>query len=227
MPRLPATKTKKSDATRAHIMEAAFRLFRKHGVSNTTMRAISVEAGVAYGLAYRYFPTKDAIVLAFYLVHHERHMALMEERLAATPLTDPGERMSLVLETQLAAIAHNDDKLLRSLAPTVMNSESPTWVFSPETQELRDRSSLLMRWVLEHAGLEGDAQEVFARGLWVLQMGILYFAVHDESQGRKRSHALIAGVGELVGGVASLGAFAAPMLEQVAKVMRAAAIPMD
>ncbi len=226
MPRLPATKTKKSDATRAHIMEAAFRLFRKNGVSGTTMRAISVEAGVAYGLAYKYFASKDALVLAFYYGHHDKHMALMETRVRAAPVREPGDRMAQLLEAQLDAMAHNDDKLLRSLAQSVMDSESPTWLFSPETQDLRDRTALLIRWALEHAGMEGDALDVLARGLWAVQMGVLYFSVHDASKGRVRTRALIAGVKDMLNGLAALGPFAAPMLEQVACVMRKASVPL-
>ena len=53
-------------ATREKILEAALELFRERGFAEATMRDIAARAGVASGLAYYYFASKDAIVLAFY-----------------------------------------------------------------------------------------------------------------------------------------------------------------
>ncbi len=52
--------------TRQKILEAALELFRERGFAEATMREIAARAGVATGLAYYYFKSKDAIVLAFY-----------------------------------------------------------------------------------------------------------------------------------------------------------------
>src|ERR1700679_570133 len=58
--------TKKSEETRARILEAALAVFRERGFSNATMREIAAQAKVAVGAAYYYFDSKDAIVMAFY-----------------------------------------------------------------------------------------------------------------------------------------------------------------
>jgi AcrR family transcriptional regulator len=55
-----------SKETREKILEAALELFRERGFEETTMREIATRARVASGLAYYYFASKDAIVLAFY-----------------------------------------------------------------------------------------------------------------------------------------------------------------
>src|SRR5688500_13920771 len=52
--------------TRERILEAAHELFRERRFAEATMREIATRAGVATGLAYYYFKSKDAIVLAFY-----------------------------------------------------------------------------------------------------------------------------------------------------------------
>ena len=57
--------TAKSEATRARILEAALRTFRKRGFHAATMREIASEAGVALGAAYYYFDSKNARVMAF------------------------------------------------------------------------------------------------------------------------------------------------------------------
>src|SRR5438270_10125504 len=71
--------TKKAEETGQKILEAALALFREEGFDQATMRAIASRAGVATGAAYYYFPSKDAIVLAFY----ERSCAEMQPRIEA------------------------------------------------------------------------------------------------------------------------------------------------
>src|SRR5215831_1189599 len=71
--------TKKAEETGRKILDAALDLFREEGFEQTTMRAIAARAGVATGAAYYYFPSKDAIVLAF----HRRACADMQPRIAA------------------------------------------------------------------------------------------------------------------------------------------------
>ena len=58
--------TSKSKDTQEKILEAALALFRERGFAEATMREIAARAGVATGLAYYYFDSKDAIVHAFY-----------------------------------------------------------------------------------------------------------------------------------------------------------------
>jgi AcrR family transcriptional regulator len=43
---------KKSEATRAQILDVALDLFRRHGFESTTMRGIAAAAGVSLGSAY-------------------------------------------------------------------------------------------------------------------------------------------------------------------------------
>src|ERR1051326_9507286 len=69
--------TRKAEETGQKILDAALELFRDPGFEQTTMRAIAARAGVATGAAYYYFPSKDAIVMAFY----ERSCAGMQPRL--------------------------------------------------------------------------------------------------------------------------------------------------
>lgn len=49
---------------RATLLAAAVRLFARQGYSATSIRALALEAGVAVGLLYHYFPSKDAVLAA-------------------------------------------------------------------------------------------------------------------------------------------------------------------
>ena len=72
-----------SEATRAQILKTALETFRRRGMEAATMREIAKAAGVALGSAYYYFPSKEAIVLAYYdnvqAEHRERVQAQMME----------------------------------------------------------------------------------------------------------------------------------------------------
>src|SRR5271154_374731 len=48
-------------ATRTRILETATSLFARAGWQNATTRAIAMEAGIAVGTLFNYFPTKESI----------------------------------------------------------------------------------------------------------------------------------------------------------------------
>ena len=61
MPRTEAAFQEVRDASRRKILDGALRVFATKG-SHATMADVAKEAGVSQGLAYRYFPSKEAIL---------------------------------------------------------------------------------------------------------------------------------------------------------------------
>ncbi|MEA2656949.1 MAG: hypothetical protein QOI23_2314 [Chloroflexota bacterium] len=57
------SKRERAELTRARIMEAAYRLFTRHGYEATTMQAIADEAGVAVQTVYFTFHTKAGLLM--------------------------------------------------------------------------------------------------------------------------------------------------------------------
>src|SRR5262245_42460818 len=64
--RTPADPRKKGERTREHLVKTAFALFEKKGFEQTTLRDIASRAKVSLGLLYRYYPSKDALVVELY-----------------------------------------------------------------------------------------------------------------------------------------------------------------
>ena len=60
---MSVTSTNRTVRTRALLQDAALRLFSEHGYDATTVEQIAREAGVSHMTFFRYFPTKDAVVL--------------------------------------------------------------------------------------------------------------------------------------------------------------------
>jgi TetR/AcrR family transcriptional regulator, cholesterol catabolism regulator len=52
---------RKKEETKERIVEAAFALFRKHGVEATTVEQICEKADIAKGTFFNYFPRKEAV----------------------------------------------------------------------------------------------------------------------------------------------------------------------
>jgi AcrR family transcriptional regulator len=54
----------RGQATRAHLIDVATRLFAAHGYDGTTIEAVLADSGVSRGSLYHHFPGKDALFLA-------------------------------------------------------------------------------------------------------------------------------------------------------------------
>jgi len=66
---------------RERILSAALKLFYRDGIRATGVDRLIAESGVAKLTFYRYFPSKEALVLAFLKQRHERWMAWFTEAL--------------------------------------------------------------------------------------------------------------------------------------------------
>src|SRR5260370_17304181 len=58
--------TDKGEQTRQHIFQCALELFREKGFDGTTMQDVANRADVVKSATYYYFPSKEAIIQAFY-----------------------------------------------------------------------------------------------------------------------------------------------------------------
>jgi AcrR family transcriptional regulator len=68
---MSALLTAKKDSKRARILDAAKRRFGRFGIKATTMLDIAREAEIAVGTIYKFFPDKDALILAWVDEHRQ------------------------------------------------------------------------------------------------------------------------------------------------------------
>ena len=177
--------TKKSDETRARILEAALAVFRERGFSNATMREIAVRAQVAVGAAYYYFDSKDAIVMAFY----ERSQSEMG------PAIDARLNDCRTLETRLGCVVgykfeyfQPNRKLLGTLSAH-SDPHHPLSPFSEQTQIIREQDIALFARAVEDSKvkLPRRIKPYLPRLLWLYQMGLILFWVYDSSPEQRRT----------------------------------------
>ena len=99
--------TPKAQQTRQHILDTALRLFQAQGYEKTTMREIAAAADCSLGLAYRYFDSKEAFVLALY----QQMTAITVAQIADLPPAPVAERFHQVMTARLAQAARYREPL--------------------------------------------------------------------------------------------------------------------
>jgi AcrR family transcriptional regulator len=75
----PLTERSRPEARRASISEAAVRVFARKGFHAARVGDIAAEAGVAHGLLYHYFDSKDALLEGVFRDTWEAMLARMRE----------------------------------------------------------------------------------------------------------------------------------------------------
>ncbi len=212
--------TPKAEETRRRILAAALDLFQERGFAETTMREIARRADVATGAAYYYFPSKEAIVMAFYWQTHVEFDARFPRLLAAT--TDLGERIRAVVGAKLEQFRPYRD-FLGALFRAAGDPSSPLSPFSAETKEIREQSIGHFRSAVEGARvsvppeLEGHLPFL----LWLYQMGIVLFWIYDRSARQNRTALLLEKSSALIAAAVKLSGFRPlrPMRRTVAELL--------
>ena len=123
---------RKGEATRRHLLERALELFQKHGVEATTMRDIAKAAGMSLGAAYFYFPSKEALVCAFYEANQEE----VERLELAGSLRD---QIATLLHAKLRSI-HDQRHMLGTIVQRLIDPGDPLSAFSAQTKAVRARA---------------------------------------------------------------------------------------
>jgi len=106
MPRTEAAFQQVRDASRRKILDEALRVFASKG-SHATMADVAKEAGIGQGLAYRYFPSREAILseLVREITGSEGEKEERIKKLQGTA----GERLGLLLTPMLGSLRQNPE----------------------------------------------------------------------------------------------------------------------
>jgi len=181
----------KAEQTRQSIIDAAMRLFRTKGYDKATMRAIADEAGVSIGNAYYYFSSKEHLIQAYYdgiiADHTEAASRTLE---TATTFSD---RLSGVLLAWVD-VAEPYHEFAGKFFKNAAEPSSPLSPFSEDSTSTRLAAIDLHRRVVEGSdiklakALRAELPEL----LWLVQMGVVLFWVHDSSEHQARTRQLVA-----------------------------------
>lgn len=202
---MDAGKTRKSDETRARIVDAALALFLERGYQETTMRAIADRAGVAVGNAYYYFASKEHLIQAFYARTHAEHVAASRDVLERAQSF--ADRLRGLMHTKIDTIEPYH-QFAGILFRTAADPQSPLHPLSPDSAPVREEAIAIFAEALEGSTsrIPSDLRRELPRLLWLYHMGVVLFWIHDDSPGRLRTRRLVDGTVSIIASLVSLSA---------------------
>jgi len=175
-------------AARERLYATAIGLIARRGYEATTLREIAGEAGVSVGLLYRYFPSKQAVIVALYdelSTEYARRAAGMK----------PGtwrNRFIFALETSLDVLRPHRMPL-RALIPVLVGDQEDG-VFAEGTAFSRRR----VQRVFEEAATgatdapKGPLAEALGRLLYLIHLAVLLWWLLDRTPRQRATTALVA-----------------------------------
>lgn len=196
------------------ILDAALELFRSEGFEAATMRGIAAKAGVASGAAYYYYPSKDAIVAAYYQRSSEAMQPQIEAALAGVAGLEA--RLRALIAVKLAYFGENRG-VLRALLRTGADPGHPLSPFSAETAAIRAADIAWFVRILDGSGIRipRDLAPDLPGVLWFYQMGVIFFWVIDDSPAQERTHRLLELSAKVVVGLVRISAL--PLMRPIRK----------
>jgi AcrR family transcriptional regulator len=183
----PPGQTAQGAAAREHLYATAMQLIAARGYEGTTLRDVASEAGVSVGLLYRYFPSKQAVVIALY----DELSTAYARQAAAMPPGRWRDRFIFALKTSLEVLEPHR-VALRALTP-VLVGDPEEGIFAPTTTFSR----LRVQQVFEHAVVgSSDAPKqplagALGRLLYLAHLAVLLWWLLDKSTHQRASAALV------------------------------------
>lgn len=182
-PACSAKNTERAEAQRERILAAAQKCFIEHGFHAASMASIAQEAQMSAGLIYRYFESKNAIIMAIMQRQNEEHRANIVQLQSESEIdakfrqifrnwqTGDSAAMNAPLFLETTAEASRDQKLAAALgqADRLLREDFTAW--------------LIRRG--ESMGVELDENEARWRafGLQCLYEGLAVRALREQDLG--------------------------------------------
>lgn len=194
----PRGQTAQGTAARDRLYAIAIRMIGARGYEQTTLREIAREAEVSVGLLYRYFPSKQAVVIALY-----DELSAAYEREAGGMLPGRWRDRFIVALTTALRVLEPHQRALRALTP-VMVGDPEEGIFSEGTAFSRKRVQRVFEDAVSAASDAPSAPLAAALGrlLYLVHLGVLLFWLLDKSPRRRATTALVS---VLTGLLPSLG----------------------
>ena len=183
----PAGPTAQGAATRERLYATALRLIAARGYEATTLRDIAKDAGVSVGLLYRYFPSKQAVVIALY----DELSTGYARQAAEMPAGRWRDRFIFALNTSLHVLEPHQ-MALRALTP-VLVGDPEEGIFATSTAFSRLRVQHVFEAAVAGA-TDAPAQplaEALGRLLYLVHLAVLLWWLLDKSSNQRATASLV------------------------------------
>lgn len=191
-----ARRTQKGIMTRQRILDAALTLFASKGYEATTMRDIAAAAGCSLGLAYRYFASKEDLILELY-----RWLAdQLEEQARLLPAGRIADRFQQLMHALLVVMAPHR-LTLGALFGAALNPRSRAGLFGEAGSEIRQRARNAYLAVVAQStdAPRASQHDDLATLLYGMQLALVLFWLQDMTPDARRTRDLLDFVHDALG----------------------------
>lgn len=184
----PPGTTVQGQEARKRLYETAIELVGRQGYEATTLRDVAETAGVSVGLLYKYFPSKRAVVLAFYDELSGEYAARAGEMKSGKWR----DRFAFALRACLEVLGPYR-KTLSCLAP-VLVADPEEGLFAARTAFSRKRVEQVFQDAVAGASDAPSSKvgDPLGRLLYLLHLAIILWWLLDKSPKQRATHALVA-----------------------------------
>jgi len=183
----PRGRTSQGAAARERLYATAIQLIASRGYEGTTLRDIAKESGVSVGLLYRYFPGKQAVVVALY----DELSADYARQAADLPPKRWRDRFRFALKTSLEVLEPHR-VALRALAPVLVGHPEEN-VFSTRTAFSRVRVQRVFERAVTAStdAPKAPLAEALGRLLYLVHLAVLLWWLLDKTSKQRATVALM------------------------------------
>ncbi len=158
----PSAKAPPSDRRR-QILDAAVRVFARQGFHACRVSDIAREAGVAYGLVYHYFDSKDQVLNELFVERWSLLLAAIEE-VDSRPIP-PREKLDAVAGFIIDSYRHDPELMKVIIVEVTRAANSFGRTHLPEISQAYDLIAKIVRDAQESGAFRDDVDPTFA-SMW-------------------------------------------------------------
>ena len=191
MPR-PKGRTLQGEQTAQRLYDAAIERISADGYDNATMRQIASEAGVSPGLLYKYFPSKQAVVMRLY-ASASQEFAEQGADLQPGPWPD---RVMQAVRLSLRTLAPHRDTL-SAVLPALL-SDAEAGLLAPSSAPARHAVMGVFVGAVTGSTRPPQVAPAMGRVAYLLQLGVLLWWLLDRTNEQRATDGLLALLGRML-----------------------------
>ncbi len=181
----PPGRSNKGNETAERLYSVALTLFSRQGFQTTTMREIAQHADVSPGLLYRYFPSKEAVLLRLYGELSQAYAARVQE----LPKAAWSERVHTATRLSLETLGPHRSALIGLLG--VLVSAGDNSLFGINTQASRLRVMEAFERAVDQSESPPPCAQSLGRIAYFAHLGVILFWLLDRSEQQEATAGLL------------------------------------
>ncbi|MCC7406231.1 MAG: TetR/AcrR family transcriptional regulator [Bdellovibrionales bacterium] len=176
------------ELNRQALLSAAVDIMSEEGIKNATMRRIAQQAGLSEPVIYKYFPTKEHLLVAYFGDSLKTAIGRIES-LPDFATLGFAEQIQLLFDAQMAEFERHREfvhQAFRQLFLTTL-SGSLTYLAEQRQAHIEYMTRLLDAAVAAEEFPDPPGRQLIAELLWDFHVGMTFYWLNDTSPGSART----------------------------------------